>query len=163
MLRKTEKRKEVERVTPRHLPRTFDEMDEVFDRMFEEFFPRGWMRPFRFGHGSWAEDVYGGRTPRIDIIDHEDDLLVRAELPGVEKKDLDVSLTEDTVTIKAKSRHEEQEEDERYYRHEIVGGEFSRTLSLPCRVKGDETKARFVGGVLELTLPKLEKTERLTV
>ena len=163
MLKKTEEREELERFTPRHMARTFDEMDRIFDRMFEEFFPRGWMRPFRFGHGFWTEDVFEGRTPRIDIIDHEDDLLVRAELPGVEKKDLDVSLTEDSVTIEAKSRHEEKAEEERYYRHEITRGEFSRTLPLPCRVKGDEAKAHFEGGVLELTLPKVEKTKRLTV
>ena len=163
MLKKTEKRKEVERVTPRHMLRTFDEMDRVFDRMFEEFFPRGWMRPFHFGRGSWPGDAFEGRTPRIDLIDREDDVLVRAELPGVDKKDLDISLTEDTVTIEAKSHHEEQEEEERYYRHEITRGEFSRTLPLPCRVKGDEAKAHFEDGVLELTLPKVEKTERLTV
>ncbi len=163
MLKKTEKRTEIERVTPRHMLHTFDEMDRMFDRMFEEFFPRGWMRPFRFGHGFWTEDAFEGRTPHIDIIDHEDDVVVRAELPGVEKKDLDVSLTEDTVTIAAKSRREEKEEKERYYRHEISRGEFSRTLSLPCRVKGDEAKAHFEGGILELTLPKVEKTKRLTV
>ncbi len=163
MLKQTEKRKEVERVTPRHMLSRFEEMDRVFDRMFEEFFPRGWMRPFRFGHGFWPEDAYAGGAPRIDIIDYEDDVLVRAELPGVKKEDLEVSLTEDTVMIEANSRREEKDEEARYYRREITRGEFSRTLSLPCRVKGDEAKAHFKGGVLELTLPKVEKTRRLTV
>lgn len=163
MLTKTEERKGLEPVAHGHTLRRFDEMDRMFDRMFEEFFPRGWLRPFHFGRGWWPEVAYEGREPRIDVIDHEDHVLVRAEIPGVEKQDVDVSLTEDTVTIKAHSGHEEKEEEEHYYRHEITRGAFARTLPLPCHVKGEKAKAHFKDGVLELTLPKVEKSKRQSV
>ncbi len=163
MVTKTEERKELEPVTHGRTLRTFDEMDRMFDRMFEEFFPRGWLRPFHFGRGWWPEVAYEGREPRIDVIDHDEHVLIRAELPGVKKEDLEISLAEDSVTLKAQSRHEEKEEAEHYYRHEISGGTFARTLPLPCRVKGDKAKAHFKDGVLELTLPKVEKSKRRTV
>ncbi len=165
MLKKTKQHKGTELVpeTPGRMMSRFEELDRIFDRMFEDFFPRGWMRPFHFGHGWRPEMGHEMRAPRVDIIDREEDILVRAELPGVEKKDLNVSLTEDTVTISAETHREETEEKESFYRHEIAGGGFSRTLPLPCHVKGEEAKAHFKGGVLELTFPKVEKAKRLTV
>ena len=163
MLKKTEERKGLRPVVHGGTLRTLDEMDNIFDRMFEEFFPRGWLRPFHFGRGWWPEVDYEGRQPRIDLIDREDDMVVRAELPGVEKGDLDVSMTEDSVTIKAQGRREEKEEAEHYYRHEIARRTFARTLPLPCNVKGDKAKAHFKDGVLELTLPKVEKSKRRTI
>jgi len=155
--------KELESVTPRHPLTSFEEMDQIFERMFDEFFPRGWLRPFHLGRPWMPELAFETRAPRVNLIDRDDDVLVRAELPGVTKKDLNVSLTEDTVTIRAETGREEKAEEENYFRHEITHGAFSRTLPLPCHVKGDEAKAHFKDGVLELILPKAEKTKRVTV
>lgn len=155
--------KELEGVTPRHALTRFEEMDQIFERMFAEFFPRGWLRPFHLGRPWMPELAFETRTPRVNLIDRDEDVLVRAELPGVTKKDLDVSLTEDTVTIRAETRREEKAEEQNYYRHEITHGTFSRTLPLPCHVKGDQAKAHFADGVLELILPKAEKTKHITV
>jgi HSP20 family protein len=149
----------------RPLPRTlsmFDEMDRMMDRMLEGFFPRGLMRPFR----EWPElSTMEARIPRVDVIDREEDILVRAELPGVDKKDLDVSVRDSTVSIRATSAQEQQEEAGEYYRHEVARGAFMRTIPLPTDVDGDKAKASFKDGILELTLPKVEraKARRLTI
>jgi HSP20 family protein len=86
--------------------------------------------------------------------------VIRAELPGVKKEDLDVSITGDRVTIRATSSHEEAEEKGDYYRKELSRGVFSRTVPLPCAVQGDQSKATFKDGVMELLLPKVEPAKR---
>ena len=149
---------EVGKATPTRAMSPFEEMD----RMFESFFPRGWMRPFRW---EWPE-LAGGlemKVPRVDIVDREDEVVVRAEIPGVDKEDLDVSLTENTVTIKGKTSHEAKEEKGEYYRCEISRGAFSRTVALPGEVDADKAKAAFKDGVLEMTLPKQAKSKRRTI
>jgi HSP20 family protein len=149
---------EITRVTPTRALSPFDEME----RMFDEFFPRSWMRPFRF---AWPEmpAAFEGRVPRVDVIDRENDILVRAELPGVDKKDVDISMSDNMVTIKGSTRHEEKEEKGDYYRCEISRGSFSRSVALPADVEGDKAKASFKDGVLELTVPKSQKAKRRTI
>lgn len=88
---------------------------------------------------------------------------MRAEVPGVKKEDLDVSTTDNTVTIKGSTRHEEKEEKGDYYRSEITRGSFSRTVALPSEVDSAKAKARYKDGILELTLPKVNKSKRRTV
>jgi hypothetical protein len=80
---------------------------EDMDRMFDNFFGRRWMRPWRGGWPALREvsRELESRFPRVDVIDRDSEILVKAELPGVEKKDLDISMTEDSVTIKGSTRH----------------------------------------------------------
>lgn len=136
----------------------FDE----FDRLMEGFFPRGWLSPFRRDWAEWPASLipFEGRTPRVDVIDQEDKVIVRAEVPGVKKDDLDVSLSDDAVTIRGTTRHEEEKKEGEYYRRELSEGEFSRTVPLPADVDGEKAKASFSDGILELTLPKQEKSRR---
>lgn len=103
---------------------------------------------------------FEGRMPKVDMVDRESEYVIRAELPGVNKDDIEVTLTENTVTIEATTSHEEKEEKEegKYYRREISRGDFRRTLTLPCTVDDVKASASFTDGVLELTLPKTEKT-----
>jgi HSP20 family protein len=129
------------------------------DRVFRDFPGRGWMRPLSFEWPAWPE-LPELRMPKVDVIDRDDDVLVRAELPGVEKKDLEISTTDTSVTIKATTAHEEKEEKGDYYRCEISRGMFSRTVALPAQVHSDKAKASLKDGVLELTLPKVEKSKR---
>lgn len=138
---------------------------EAMEQMFENFFPLRWGRRFRGGWPSWSEleAPFEGRMPRIDVVDRDDEIVVRAEVPGVDKKDLDVSVTDNTVTVKGSSKHEEKEEKGEYYRCEISRGEFSRTVVLPANVNSAEANATFKDGVLELTMPKVEKTRRRSV
>jgi HSP20 family protein len=90
-------------------------------------------------------------------------VVIKAELPGVEKKDLDVSVTETSVTIKGTTSHEEKEEKGDFYRCEISRGAYARTVGLPSYVDADKAKASFKDGVLELTLPKVEKSKRRSI
>ncbi len=146
----------------------FEDIDRWFDEMsrrFNEFFPRRWLSPFERMFPSTPElrAPFEGRMPRVDMIERDAEIVIQAELPGVAKEDLEVSTTNDTVTIRASTRRGEKEEKGEYYRHELSRGEFQRTLQLPAAVKGDQAKATFKDGVLELVLPKVEQAKRKTI
>lgn len=158
---KVEKGKEIEKLTPKRMVAPFEEMD----RMFESVFPRGWPSLFRREWPRWSDlpPVFEGKLPEVDVIDRDSEIVVRAAVPGVEKKDLDVSVTNDSVTIKGESKHEEKEEKGDYYRCEISRGAFARTVMLPAHVDSAKVKASFKDGVLELVMPKIEKSQRRSV
>lgn len=141
-------------------PAFFQDME----RMFEEFGPGGWLRHWRQEFPDWEHFMpFEGRTPKVDVIDRDEEVVIHAELPGVNKENLEVSLTDDTVTIRGTSTHEEKKEKGDYYRRETSRGEFSRTVSLPCEVDDSKAKATFKDGVMELVLPKVEPTKRRIV
>lgn len=151
---------EVQNVEPVRAMSPFEEMENMFDN----YFSRGWMRPFHFNWPSSSKmKAFEGKTPSVDVIDRDDEIIIKAELPGVDKKDIDVSVTNNTVTIKGKTSHEEKEEKGDYYRCEISRGSYSRTLSLPADVDEDKTRAKIKDGILELTLPKVKKSKRRTI
>ena len=134
---------------------------EGFDRMFDDFFGRGWLRPFRREWPAFPELELS--MPKIDVIDRDAEVVVRAEVPAVKKEDIEVSVSGDVLTIKGESKHEEKEEKGDYYRCEISRGSFSRTVTLPHSVDSGGAKAKFDNGVLELILPKVEKSKRRSV
>lgn len=132
------------------------------DRLFDTFFPRGWLRPWRRAWPEWmaAEEPFRMTTPRVDVIDRETEVLVRAEVPGVERKDLEVELTGLMLTIRGERHREEKQETGDYYCEEIAHGAFHRAIRLPEEVVPDQVKAEFREGILEIHLPKVQKTER---
>ena len=138
-------------------PRSVRPITDV-ESWFQEMFPR-MMRP---GSWEWPEwptlahipRPFEGKTPKIDVIDRDTEVLVKAELPGVDKDNLEITTTGNTVTIKGTSRYEHKEEKGDYHRSEISHGVFARTVTLPAEVNSDEADARFRDGLLELTLPK---------
>jgi HSP20 family protein len=150
------KTKDKARTTALKRPETrfFDEMDRAFDALTHH----GWLQPFRGQWPDWAPFVEGGdvQLPRIDLIDRETEVLVRAEVPGIGKDDLKVELTGDLLTIAGERKHEEKTEKGNVYRAEIARGSFLRTIRLPCEVDADKVDAMFENGVLEVHLPKLE-------
>jgi len=151
--------KERERKLPALRPlHPFEEMDRVFERLF----PRGWMFPYAWERPLLAELglTHEGKMPRIDVIDRDVEILVRAEAPGAKKDDLEVAITGNTVTIKGQTSHEEKEEKGEYFRCEISRGAFSRTVSLPAEVDAEKAVAEFKDGVLEVRLPKIEHAKR---
>jgi len=135
---------------------------EEMDRWFEHFFPHSWLRPLREEWPSWGglASPFGGRIPKVDVVDRDDDILVRAALPGVDKKDLDISMTDNSVTIRARTHHEEKDQKGEYYRQEISSGSFSRTITLPSEVDSARAHSNFKDGVLELTAPKVARSQR---
>ncbi|MDH5368856.1 MAG: Hsp20/alpha crystallin family protein [Gammaproteobacteria bacterium] len=138
---------------------------EEFEQFFNQLRNRDWMHPFH-----WPDAVQShipmfaeGKIPKVDIIDNDKDLLIRAELPGVDKKDLDISMTDNTLTIKASTSYEYKEEKSHYYRSEIAQGQYLRTLGLPADVDIDHAKSTFENGVLEMTVPKLKHSQRRSI
>lgn len=133
-------------------------MFEEMERMLENVIPQRWMRPFRM-----EQSMLGETLPQMDIIDRDDTILVRASLPGVDKDDLEVSTTHQTLTLRGTSKMETRDETGEYYRHEISRGNFLRTVTLPAAVDESNIKAKFKDGMLEVTLPKLESARRHTI
>ena len=142
----------------------FQEMEErmqEFERHFESLFQHNWVRPMRLEFPEWTRrGMLELKTPKVDIIERDNDILVRAEIAGVEKDDLDVSLTETAITIKGCTSEETKEEKVDYFRSETMKGEFSRTLTLPAKVDGSKAESKYKDGMLEVVVPKLEKTRR---
>ena len=143
---------------------SFDDLEH----WFEEAFPSGWMTSFRrnwpvLRDFSELRAPFEGRWPKVDMVDRENDVLVHAELPGVKREDLEVSVTDRTVTVKAKTTTEQKEEKDQYVRREMTRGEFERTLRLPQEIDTNGVQANLKDGVLELVLPKLKSTPRKTV
>ena len=97
------------------------------------------------------------------MIDRDKDILIRVEVPGVEKKDLDVSLSETALHIQAKVSRELKEQKKDYFRCEIAQGNFSRSLSLPSGVDTSKISANLKDGILEVVLPKEESVQRRSV
>ncbi|HXH71235.1 MAG TPA: Hsp20/alpha crystallin family protein [Mariprofundaceae bacterium] len=142
--------------------RPFEEME----RMFGEFLPRGLMHPSRWElpmMGEWLAQMERRVLPRVDIIERDAELVLKAQLPGVEKKDLNISMTDTMVTIEGTTSHESTTERGDYYRRECSHGSFSRSITLPCGVDSAKAKASFNNGILEMTLPKLVRTTRRSV
>lgn len=156
-----EKGKDMKVSSPSRSLRSFEDMEHWFENLFQ----RKWMHPLAGERPLWADFELPsfGKMPSVDIIDQDENVLVRAEVPGIDKKDLNVSVTDGTVTIEGKSSREETEEKGNYYRCEISRGSFSRTLALPHEVDADRAKASFKDGLLELTIPKVKKTNRRQV
>jgi HSP20 family protein len=98
-------------------------------------------------------------VPKVDVVDRNGEVCVRAELPGFNKDEIDVSVNDSTATIKAAHKTEEEDKAEDFYRREISRSYMSRTVSLPVAVDGSRAKASFSNGVLELTVPKTEKSK----
>lgn len=138
------------------------EMERVFDRIFGRNHPSLWHRR----DVPLLDNVFefdGQRLPNLDIVDREREVLVRAELPGIEKEDLNISITDNLLSIKGKSSKEEREEKGDYYRHEISSFSFARSITLPCAVDDSKITASLKNGILEITLPKTESSKRRSI
>ena len=117
------------------------------------FFPRYMRSFFEDANASQPPSAY---VPRVDISEDTNNIYVHAELPGMSKDDVKVTVADDILTIRGEKKHEEKTEDKNYFRIERRFGEFARQFTLPDNVKGDEVHANFNNGVLEITIPKSE-------
>ena len=120
------------------------------DRLFNRFC-------YDFGVPFFADEV--PVAPSINLSETEDDLIVEAKLPGMKPEDMDISATEDSLIIKGETREETVEESPSYHRVERRSGSFSRTISLPCKVRTDDIKASYKEGILKITMPKCAPDE----
>ena len=142
----------------------FKEMEErmqELERHFDSLFQRDWLKPVSFEMPEWTrKGILELKSPKVDIVEHDDDIVVRAEVAGVDKENLDVSLTDNAITIKGSTSEEFKEEKDDYFRSEMTKGEFSRTLALPAKVDASKAKSTYKHGMLEVVVPKLEEGKR---
>lgn len=120
---------------------------DVFDRFFDDFrLPRLWK-----DDQAWM--------PVFDMSETDQEVIVKVEVPGMDSKDIDLSLSKDYLTISGEKKHEEKEEKENYHRTERRYGAFCRNIALPVDVDPDKVDATYKDGVLKITLPKAEYTK----
>ena len=114
----------------------------------------------RFGGGlDQGESAYGAWAPAVDIFERGDDLVIRTEIPGVHKNDIEVDVENNTLTIRGERKRETEIDEKNAYRLERVYGNFARSFSLPRTVDSSRISANYKNGVLELTLPKAEEAK----
>lgn len=106
-----------------------------------------------------ASGLLSSWTPALDVYEEKDDIVVRAELPGMKKEEIDVSLHDGSLSISGERRNEKKFEDAEVHRTERFVGRFQRTVALPTPVAGDRVKAQYKDGILTITLPKTEEAK----
>jgi HSP20 family protein len=135
------------------LPMEFSDMRREFDRMFDRLVG--------------GENLWQSRTanPPVDIIERENEYIVRAEVPGVNPNDVKITLQNDVLTIRGEKTEEKEIEKENYHQSEIMAGTFQRSFALPSSVKSEKIEASSENGILTITIPKAEeaKTREITV
>jgi len=130
----------------RHDP--FESLRREMNRVFEDFNRSFGLAPTE------GEGLSSQWAPRVNMWEDDKGLHVSAELPGMEEKDIDVSLSNDTLLIKGEKREEKEDKGKNFFRTERVYGSFERAIPLPFEVQQDKVDASFKKGVLEITLPK---------
>ncbi|MFP4112835.1 MAG: Hsp20/alpha crystallin family protein [Spirochaetota bacterium] len=127
------------------LDRIRREIDEMFDPAARRFFSDGLFdREF---------------SPAMDVVENDDGFLVSVDLPGVDRKDLEISVADNILTIKGEKKGDREEKESTYYRKETWEGSFQRTLSLPHGVDAEKIDAKMRDGVLAISLPKREEAK----
>lgn len=136
----------------------FRRFEEEMNRMFEEF----WGRPSRRGKlilpsgERVVEKFRGSRRPFADLIESEKDLTVTIEMPGLNKEDIKINLTQDKLEVSAETKHEEERKDKDYIYKERRGESYYRSMTLPSNIDPDNAKASYSNGILEIKMPKTE-------
>ena len=127
------------------------EVDDLFNRFF--------------GSSGLLAGTYfrKGFTPAFDVSETDEDIIVKAELPGVDPKEVEVNLTGSTLTVNGEKKEEREDKTENMHRIERSFGSFSRSVTLPCEVKEDKIEATFKDGVLHLKLPKIELSKKRSI
>lgn len=123
-------------------------LDDWFNRAFQDL---GWF--------DLAPEFEGGMAPPIDLSEDTKAITVKAEMPGLDTKDLDITLEHGLLTIRGEKTEEKKEEDKYYHRVERRYGSFCRTIRLPGEVKSDKIDATYKNGILTIVLPKVAESK----
>jgi HSP20 family protein len=130
-------------------PSVFSEMDDLVKKMW-----------FGFPFHNLQEDMDIAWSPRLDVSETENGLEIVADLPGMEKKDIQVSLEDNLLTIQGERKEEKESKEKQYHTIERSSGSFYRALRLPVEVEKDKVEAAFKDGVLTLRLPKSKEAKK---
>lgn len=143
-----------------NLPTRFEEWNPFLvlrsetDKVFDNFFRGFEVEPFGKAPGTFQ--------PKVNVADDEKEITISVEIPGMDEKDIELSLTKDTLTIKGEKKEEKEEKGKNYHRMERSYGSFSRTLPLPVEINTDKAEAAYKKGILTIVLPKTEKAVKET-
>jgi len=143
-------------------------LSEEFDRLLTNFgMPRSTLAPLTSSRGLWSSAEMPGRlgvggewSPQIDVIERGDNLVVRADLPGLRKEDVNIDVQDDSLTIQGERREEHEDTREGVFLSERSYGRFFRSIPLPEGVNPDDVNAKFSDGVLEITMPRPKQETR---
>jgi HSP20 family protein len=128
----------------------FERLRDEMDALFDDFFRGFSIEPFEGHHARPF-------CPNIDVAETDREIKVSAELPGMDEKDIEVSLNRDSLTIRGEKKEEKEEKGRDYYHVERSYGSFSRTIPLPVEIEKDNAEAYFKRGVLTVKIPKSAK------
>ena len=131
--------------------REFEKMQRDMDRLWDSF-SEGGLRRRGEGRVEWL--------PSLDVSETKNELVVKAEVPGMDAKDIDISLSDGMLTIKGEKKQEKEEKEADYHLVERSYGAFVRSVQLPKEVKADKINASYKDGVLKITLPKSEEAKK---
>lgn len=146
---KLQRREKKEALTPAQGGLELNRLRREIDRLFED--PFGLLAP--------ATSFFQGWTPTVDIFEDKDKYVLKAELPGMRREDIEVMLERDTLTLSGERKQEEEKQEGETYRSERFFGRFQRSITLPMAVQADKIDAKYKDGVLTLTLPKAEEAK----
>lgn len=150
---KTRGEKELIRRETSHPETYFGELDRYLNDLFHR--PFSLMPSLVFGEHAGVEEL----SPSVDIYEEGNDLILKAELPGIRKEDLNISITENGITLTGEKKHEEKVEKKDYQWSECTYGTFTRRFRLPENVNVDKAEANFKDGVLRVRIPKNAEVE----
>ena len=125
---------------------------EAMDRLFDDAFTR----PINNGNNNWG-------APAIDLYQTDNDVVVKAALPGLKTEDVQISITGDVLTLKGEFKQNNEVKEATYHIKEQRYGSFERSVMLPIEVQSDKAKAEFENGILTVTLPKAEQVKPRTI
>lgn len=126
-----------------------------FEKLFSDFFPTSVKR-------IWGYEP-GLIEPAVDVVEKEDTMIVRAELPGISKDEVKIEVHENRLILKGKHKTEKEEKKEDYYRKEIECGSFYRSIELPSNAEASSAKASLKDGILEITLKKAAEAKPIAI
>jgi HSP20 family protein len=130
-------------------------MENFLHEMFEEPMSSRFFR--RFPSLRWEKEFE--TVPAVDMFDKDDEIVVKAELPGIDKENIKISVSDSVLSIKGEMKKEEEVKEEDYYYAERSYGSFSRSLTLPAKVVESKIKAEYKDGILEVHLPKAAESK----
>lgn len=131
-----------------------NEMDRVFDRFAGSFHLPAWRQMFKADPALRDEGFFAFSTPAVDMTEDDQAYKITAELPGLEEKNIDVTVSGDMLTLKGEKHYEKDEKDKNHFMSERAYGSFQRSFALPDGVDRDKIAAELSKGVLTITLPK---------
>ena len=131
-----------------------------FSRDKEDLFNRFFRMPMSFGRSLFSDESC---YPSVDVSEGKKDIIVKAEIPGVDRKDIDISLEGRLLSIKGEKKQEKEESGEHYHRVESSFGYYQRTIELPAEVDPSDVDAAYKNGILKIKLKKIEEAETKTI